>query len=62
VTTEVGALSAGRLGMVSSVHGWLGVVVARKADLNWKLKISNNRSVRLDWGGDLVHAKDSVCM
>jgi len=26
------------------------VVVAGKADLNWKLKISNNGSVRLDWG------------
>jgi len=31
VTTEVGALN-GRL-----ICGWLGVVVARKAGLNWKL-------------------------
>jgi len=31
VTTEVGALY-GRL-----ICGWLGVVVARKTDLNWKL-------------------------
>jgi len=30
-------------------HGWLGVV-DRKADLNWKLKISNNGSVRLGLG------------
>ena len=50
VTTEVGALYGrlicGWLGVVcawsthatvSSVRGWLGVVVARKADLNWKL-------------------------
>jgi len=25
-----------------SGRGWLGVVVARKADLNWKLQISNS--------------------
>jgi len=43
--TEVGALSAvgwawsghGRHAMVSSGRGWLGMVIARKADLNWKL-------------------------
>jgi len=48
--TEVGALygrlSCGWLGVVwawsthateSSARGWQGVVVARKADLNWKL-------------------------
>jgi len=50
VTTEVGALYGhfvcGWLGVVwawsthatvSRARGWLGVVVARKADLNWKL-------------------------
>jgi len=31
VTREVGALYG------SLICGWLGVVVARKADLNWKL-------------------------
>jgi len=43
--TEVGALSAaglawsgrGRHATVSSGRDWLGMVVARKADLNWKL-------------------------
>jgi len=34
---------------VSNGRGWLGVVVERKADLNCKLQISNNGSVRLDW-------------
>jgi len=42
VTTEVGALSAAgwvwsTQATVSSARGWLGVVVAQKADLNWKL-------------------------
>jgi len=43
--TEVGALYAAGWAMVcatthatvSSARGWLGVVVARKADLNWQL-------------------------
>ena len=41
VTAEVGALSAPGVvwawSAVSSGCGWLGVVVARKAGLNWKL-------------------------
>jgi len=50
------------LQLLSSARGWLGVVIALKADLNWKLKISNNWLVRLDLGRSSLCKSQSACI